>query len=167
MPVTEPRELLLHEMGDLLFCEQTVAKMLPGVIKETTDEFFSDRLMLHLAETETQIEVLNEAFAALSCEPKAEKCPAILGLKKEHDTFVEDESPRSMILDMFNTGAAARVEHYEIAAYSSAIGLADALGETQVCDLLKKNLRQEQAMLGDAEEIASRLSESAIATSSQ
>ena len=90
-------------------------------------------------------------------QPKAEKCPGIEGLKKEHDQFVTDEKPSDDVLDMFLTGAAARTEHYEIAAYTGLITMADALGETDAAKLLGENLKQEKAALKTVTTISEKL----------
>ena len=42
-------------------------------------------------------------------------------------------------------GSAQRVEHYEIAAYGSAIAFAELLDEDQVAGLLRQSLEEEQA----------------------
>jgi len=52
-----------------------------------------------------------QAFAELDEPVKAEKCPGIEGIKKEHDEFVANESPSPQVLDAFLTGAGARTEH--------------------------------------------------------
>ena len=41
---------------------------------------------------------------------------------------------------MFLTGAGARTEHYEIAAYTGLVTMADALGEKDAAKLLRTNL---------------------------
>ena len=73
--------------------------------------------------------------------------PGIEGIKKGHDEFVESESPSPEILDSFLTGAGARAEHYEIAAYEGLITNARAMGEREVERLLSENLEQEKAAL--------------------
>ena len=88
---------------------------------------------------------------------KAEKCPGIEGIKKEHDDFVKDESPSPEILDSFLTGAGSRAEHYEIAAYEGLITTAEALGEEKVADLLKANLADEKEALTTLKTISKRL----------
>jgi ferritin-like metal-binding protein YciE len=70
-----------------------------------------------------------QAFEALGEPAKAEKCPGIEGIKKEHDEFVSNESPSQEVLDAFLTGAGARTEHYEIAAYERLATKAEAMGE--------------------------------------
>ena len=79
-------------------------------------------------------------FETLGETPKAEKCPGIEGIKAEHDAFISEEEPSQEIRDMFLTGAGARTEHYEIAAYSGAITLAKSLGEADAAELLEENL---------------------------
>ena len=75
--------------------------------------------------------------------------PGIEGIKKEHDEFVANESPSPEVLDAFLTGAGARTEHYEIAAYEGLITMADAMGETKVGELLTENLEQEKKALDE------------------
>ena len=55
------------------------------------------------------------------------------------------------------TGAAVRTEHYEIAAYTGLVTMADALGETKASTLLQRNLKQEVAALNKLNRIAKRL----------
>lgn len=160
--MSTPQELFVHELGDILFAEQTIAKMLPKLAKEATDNELVAGFERHLKETEEQIENLKQVFELVGEPVKAEKCPAILGLKEEHDSFVSDESPSPEILDMFDAGTAVRVEHYEIAAYTALIVTAEALGHDKCVTLLQANLKQEQQMLKSAEKIAERLAKQPV-----
>jgi ferritin-like metal-binding protein YciE len=58
---------------------------------------------------------------------------------------------------MFLTGAAARTEHYEMAAYTGLITIAKALGETDAANLLGENLKQERAALETVTTISEKL----------
>jgi ferritin-like metal-binding protein YciE len=71
------------------------------------------------------------------------------------------------MLDAFLTGAAARAEHYEIAAYTGLVSQARALKEREAVDLLKENLRQEKEALGKVETISKRLLKGANGSSSR
>ena len=95
---------------------------------------------------------------------KAEKCPGIEGIKKEHDEFVSNESPSPEVLDAFLTGAGARTEHYEIAAYEGLVTMAEAMGEDEVARLLNENLEQEKKALSKMQTIGKRLAEQGAAT---
>jgi ferritin-like metal-binding protein YciE len=153
----DPRELFLHELGDILYAERTLVKALPKLAQEATDSTLAEAIKHHLAETEEHVANVEKIFELVGETAKAEKCPGIEGIKKEHDEFVSKEQPSSAVLDMFLTGAAARTEHYEIAAYTGMITMADALGETEASKLLGENLKQEQAALKKVTSISEKL----------
>ena len=155
--MSDPRELFVHELGDVLYAEQTLVKALPKLQKEASDEELASGFADHLEETKQHVENLKLAFEELGEPAKAEKCPGIEGIKKEHDEFVANESPTPEVLDAFLTGAGARTEHYEIAAYEGLITMADAMGETKVAELLTENLEQEKNALTTMQKIGKRL----------
>lgn len=139
-------DLLKHELGDLLYAEKTVLKGLKKMSREVKDPTTLERMQQHYAETEQQIQNLERAFEAIGERAKAEKCPGILGLMEEHDEFKKEEEPSREMLEAFDLGSALRVEHYEIAAYTTAIALAKAMGNTECARILNENLAQEVAM---------------------
>jgi ferritin-like metal-binding protein YciE len=156
--MSDPRELFLHELGDLLYVEKTLIKALPQLAEEATDEELRESFESHLEETKQHAANLEEVFEAIGEKPKAEQCPGIDGIKTEHDEFMKEESPSSEVGDLFLTGAGSRAEHYEIAAYTGLITMAQAMGETDAVALLQENLKQEQAALAKLEKAATRLS---------
>ena len=162
--MSDPRELLLHELGDVLYAEQTLVKTLPKLQEEAADEELAQGFGEHLEETRQHVKNLERAFEALGEPAKAEKCPGIEGIKKEHDEFVSNESPSQEILDAFLTGAGARTEHYEIAAYEGLVTMAEATGEDEVARLLNENLAQEKKALRKMQTISKRLAEQGAAT---
>jgi len=165
MSMTDPRELFLHELGDMLFAEQTLVKALPKLAEEAGDEELRMGFEEHLEETKQHVANLEQAFEVIGEPAKAEKCPGIEGIKKEHDEFMKDESPSPEICDMFLTGAGARAEHYEIAAYTGLVTLAKGLGEQDVVELLQENLEQEKRALQKLETVSKRLAQTAKAGS--
>jgi ferritin-like metal-binding protein YciE len=160
--MSDPRELFLHELGDVLYAEQTLVKTLPKLQEEASDEELASGFSDHLEETRLHVENLKLAFEELGEPAKAEKCPGIEGIKKEHDDFVDNESPSPEVLNAFLTGAAARTEHYEIAAYEGLVTMARAMGETEVVRLLNENLEQEKAALKKVQIVGKRLAEEGI-----
>jgi len=155
--MSDPRELFLHELGDVLYAERTLVKALPKLQEEASDEELATGFGEHLEETRQHVKNVEQAFEALGEEVKAEKCPGIEGLKKEHDDFVANESPSQEVLDAFLTGAGARTEHYEIAAYEGLVTMAEAMGEDEVATLLSENLEQEKLALEKMQTIGKRL----------
>jgi ferritin-like metal-binding protein YciE len=146
MAVTELNELLKHELGDLLYAEKTVLKGLKKMSKEVSDPALRERMLQHYDETEQQIANLEQAFETIGAKPRAQKCAGILGLMEEHDEFKSEEEPSKEMLEAFDLGSGLRIEHYEIAAYNTAIALAKSLRNSECAALLTENLRQEVEM---------------------
>ena len=155
----DPRELFLHQLGDVLYAERTLVKMLPTLQEEASDEELAVGFEEHLEQTRQHVKNVEQAFENLSEKPSAEKCSGIDGIKKEHDDFVAEESPSQDVLDSFLTGAGARTEHYEIAAYEGLVTMAEAMGETEVAGLLTENLEQEKEALEKLKTIGKRLAQ--------
>ena len=110
-------------------------------------------------ETRQHVKNIELAFEQLGEEPSAEQCPGIDGIKMEHDDFVSKESPSQDVLDSFLTGAGSRTEHYKIAAYEGLVTMAEAMGETDVVELLTQNLEQEKVALEKLQTIGKRLAQ--------
>jgi ferritin-like metal-binding protein YciE len=157
--MSDPRELFLHELGDVLYAERMLVKALPTLHEEAADEELAKGFADHLEETHQHVKNVEQAFEALGEKAKAEKCPGIEGIKQEHDDFVANESPSQEVLDAFLTGAGARTEHYEIAAYEGLVTMADAMGEDDVATLLRENLEEEKTALRKMQAIAKRLAQ--------
>jgi ferritin-like metal-binding protein YciE len=155
--IATPRELFLHELGDILYVERKLSdEVLPKLIGEVQDDELRKGLESHLEETRQHVTNVEQVFDSLGEEPQAEKCVGFEGLKKEHDQLLEEAG--SDLVDLVDTGAAARTEHYEIAAYEGLIPMARALEEREAVGLLEENLKQEKQALREVESVAKRLS---------
>ncbi|MGH3048337.1 MAG: ferritin-like domain-containing protein [Gaiellaceae bacterium] len=155
--IQTPRELFLHELGDILYVERKLSdEVLPKLIGEVQDDELRKGLESHLEETRQHVTNVEQVFDALGEEPQAEKCIGFEGLKKEHDQLLKEAAPD--LVDLVDTGAAARTEHYEIAAYEGLIPMARALDEREAVGLLEENLKQEKEALREVESVAKRLS---------
>lgn len=155
--ITNPRELFLHELGDILYVERKlVDEVLPRLIDEVQDEELRTGLESHLEDTRGHVQNVEKVFAELGETPKAETCIGFEGLKKEHDQLVRQATPE--LIDSVDLGAAARTESYEIAAYEGLRRMAKGLGEDRAVDLLDRNLAEEKEALRLVEKIATRVS---------
>ena len=159
--ITSPRELFVHELGDILCVERKLAdETLPKLISEVQDDEFRDALESHLDQTRGHVANVEQVFELLGEEPSAEKCLAFEGLRAEHDKMLEETS-RDLI-DSVDLGAAARTENYEIAAYEGLRRMAKALGEDKAVDLLDSNLKEEKDALRLVEKISTRVSNESV-----
>jgi ferritin-like metal-binding protein YciE len=155
--ITTPRELFLHELGDILYVERAlVEEVLPKLIGEVQDDEFRNGLEKHLEQTRQHVANVESVFESLDEEPEVEPCLGFEGLKKEHEKMVSETA--SPLIDLVDVGAAARTENYEIAAYESLRRMAKGLGEEKAVDLLDTNLKDEKETLREVERIATRLS---------
>ena len=150
--ITTPRELFLHELGDILYVEEKLAReVLPQLINETQHDEFRKGLEKHLNETRTHVQKVKQVFETLGETPETEECIGFEGLKREKEKMTSEIS--ESLIDSVNTGAAARTEHYEIAAYTGLIEMARALGEQDVVNMLDENLKQEKEALRKVESV--------------
>ena len=137
-------DVLLDEMRDLYSAENQLVKALPKMAKGANDPSVKSLLKNHLEETKNQVVRLRDAFGILGKKPTGQHCNGMEGLIEEgQDALEKDEEGANK--DLGICGASSRVEHYEIAGYTTAIGLAKALGQKEVVGLLNENLQEEVA----------------------
>jgi ferritin-like metal-binding protein YciE len=149
-------ELFTHELADMLDAERKILEALGEQIEETSNEQLQKAFEAHRAQTEKQVERLEECFQELGEEPEETECAGIKGLIEEHDTMKE-EDPSEDILDVFNVAAATKVERYEISAYESLIRLADMMEHKKVSRLLNQNLKEEEQTLKKMQGFATKI----------
>ena len=155
--ITTPRELFLHELGDILWVEEKLeGEVLPQLMEEAQNPELKKGLEAHLQATRGHVENLEQAFEKLGEEPRAEECIGFIGLRKEHDQLSEETSLE--LVDFVVAGAAARTEHYEVAAYDSLIAMARGLGEKDVIPLLEANVKEDRETLHEIEKLTRHLS---------
>ncbi|HEU5452746.1 MAG TPA: DUF892 family protein [Terriglobales bacterium] len=151
------RELFVHELQDMLDAERKLVKALGEQAQESTRPDCQKAFSQHQQQTAKQAERLQEVFSILGEQPEETECKGIKGLIEEHDSFKEEE-PAPDLLDMFNVGAAVKVERYEMSAYESLIRLARELGlSTKAARLLNQNLKEEQQTLKKVEMLSRKL----------
>jgi ferritin-like metal-binding protein YciE len=154
--ISTPRDLFLHELGDILYVERKlVNEVLPKLIGEVQDKQFRTGLERHLEQTRGHITNVEQVFDELGEQAHEEECVGFEGLKNEQEKLVSEASDD--LIDLVNTGAAARTEHYEIAAYSGLIEMARALGEQNAVSLLDENLKEEKETLREVESVEKTL----------
>jgi ferritin-like metal-binding protein YciE len=150
-------ELLLDELRDIYRAELQILKSLPAMAAFASTPALREALEGHIAETHQQVSRLEVAFAELGIAARGRRCKGMEGLIEECKDIME-EGGDDAILDAGLLGAVQRVEHYEIAAYRSAMTHAELLGESRVVSLLQTSLEEEQA----ADQKLSRIAEADV-----
>ena len=138
-------DLLLSELRDILHAEKQLTKALPKMAEAARFDQLRELFEQHLGETETQIERINECFELLGKSARAKPCKGMMGLVEEgQEIIAEGEEKEDAVADLALIGAAQRVEHYEIAGYTTARNLAQQLRHSAIVGLLSKSLAEEE-----------------------
>lgn len=150
-------ELFVHELTDMLDAEQKLVEALGTQAEESSRPDLQKAFQSHQQQTQKQVERIQQCFDLLDEDAEETECKGIAGIIAEHDTFKEEEDPSEDLMDIFNVGAAAKVESYEIAAYESLINLAQQLEQTKIERLLNQNLKEEQQTLKKMQSFVKKL----------
>lgn len=135
--------VLVDELKDLYNAENQLAKALPKMAKGASSPELKELFTEHLEETKGQVERLKQIFEMLGQKPTGKVCKAMQGLVEEGKEQLENNE-EGATKDVCIAGAALRVEHYEIAGYTAAIAIAEALGHDEIVELLTENLNEEE-----------------------
>jgi ferritin-like metal-binding protein YciE len=150
------KDLLEDEIKDLYSAEKQLTKAIPKMAKGSNDPALQEAFEDHLKETQSQVTRLEEVATLLKIKPTGKKCMGMEGCIKEGGEALEEEGDET-ILDLGIIGAGSRVEHYEMAGYKTAIGLAERLNATKVVSLLQQSLAEEQGAEQKLRKIAASL----------
>jgi len=139
------QELLLDQLRDILHAEKQLLKALPKMAKAARSGQLQQLFEIHLQETEAQVDRLNESLRILGSAARAKPCKGMMGIVEEGQEVIEESKGKDdAAADLALVGAAQRVEHYEIAGYSTARNLAQQLHHSAVVQLLSKSLSEEE-----------------------
>jgi len=140
------REFFIHGLTDIYDAEQQLVEALGELAEDSNQAQLKKAFESHRAQTEKQVERLQQCFELLGEQPEQTECHGIRGIIQEKRTFMKEE-PSPDLIDVFNVGGAIKTELYEVAEYESWIDLAKELGENKVAKLLGQTLKEEQSTL--------------------
>jgi ferritin-like metal-binding protein YciE len=138
-------ELLVSQMRDLYDAEKRLTKAIPKLGKAAANDELRAALEHHLEETEGHVSRLEQAFQRLGEAAKAKPCAGMRGIIEEGNEHANEDYDDDALRDAAIIGSAQRVEHYEIAAYGTAIAHARLLGRNEIANLLEASLAEEKA----------------------
>lgn len=143
MKLESLHDALVHELRDLYSAEKQLTKALPKMAKAASNLELASGFELHLEETQEHVNRLEALFEQLDISPGREKCAGMEGLIKEGEKLLKEDAPPG-VADALLICAAQKVEHYEIAAYGSAISFAELLQLEDVAQVLRETLEEEK-----------------------
>jgi len=139
----ELQDLFHDTLKDIYFAEKKILTALPKMAKAAQHEELASAFEKHEAETEGQVERLEQVFEEIDAKPQGKTCKAIMGIIEEGQEIMK-EYKGAPALDAGLLAAAQAVEHYEISRYGTLITWAEELGLTRAAKLLKETLNEEE-----------------------
>lgn len=142
--MTNLHDAFIDELRDTYDAEKQLLKALSKLARASSSEDLRSAFESHRAETEGQIDRLEQVFASLDEKARGKHCDGIAGIIEEGKSIMEEDFDESA-MDACLIAAGQRAEHYEMAAYGTLIAWAKAMGHDEAVDLLQQNLDEEKA----------------------
>ena len=165
MPATQvsnPRDLLVLLLGELLFVERRLAdSVLEQIAFAVSDGDLRTVLEEHRVQTKRHAERIENVFRTIGVAPTSNLSRPFESAVAQHDelqTAVND----STLADVFHAQAALHTEHWEIAAYTTVITLAESLDLGDALEPLRDSLEDEVRARDDLAQAIARLTRHAI-----
>jgi ferritin-like metal-binding protein YciE len=143
MKMENLHDLFLHELKDVYDAEHQLVEALPKMAEKATDMDLKQAFVKHLDETQNHVRRLERVFNHLGENAERKTCKAMQGIVKEAQDMMKEQ----MSDDVMNAaliGMAQKSEHYEITTYGSLATYSELMGHTQVTQLLRENLSEEE-----------------------
>jgi ferritin-like metal-binding protein YciE len=137
------QEVFAHELNDLRSAEEQLVEALPKMAGAASSGELRKAFENHLLETRGHLERIEELLTANGIAKTTAVCKGMKGLIEEGAEVVKTRGD-DMAKDAALIAAAQRVEHYEIAAYGTAVTLAGQLDLDDAKDTLDQTLDEEE-----------------------
>jgi ferritin-like metal-binding protein YciE len=155
LSISNPRDLVVQQLGELLYVERRLAD---SVIQSLADAVRDDELRTileqHRDQTKEHVLRIETAFRRLEVAPTSNRCAQLDAAVDQHDELAPSiVGPR--LADLSHAQAALQVEHWEMAAYRGLLPLVS----TEVQQALRPTLDEEgqaaKALVGAIDRLAS------------
>jgi len=162
MPLASLKDLYFDELADLYDAEMQIIRTLPRLAEAARARELREALKKHGDQSRLHLERLDLIFTHWGERPRSRPCVGLAGIVQEADNRLNQDATDD-VRDAAIIGSARRMEHYEIAAYSSARGYARQLNRLDEARLLQETLSEE----GRADHCLSDLAEAQIKADAQ
>lgn len=153
MSLTDLKSVFEHDLKDVYSAEKQLVEALPILAKAASSSKLQKAIENHLEVTKEHLSRVEEIGKDLGITVTGHTCEGMKGLIKEGDSIMKD-GKSGPALDAALIGAAQRVEHYEMAAYGTAVAHAKELGHTAAAKKLQKTLDEESKANEELTDIA-------------
>ncbi len=136
-------DLFSDTLKDIYYAEKRILKTLPKMAKAAESPKLKKGFEKHLAQTEGQVERLEQVFKICGQPARGKRCDAIEGIIAEGESIIK-EFKGTPALDAGLISSAQAVEHYEITRYGTLRRWAEVLGMRNAAALLERTLKEEE-----------------------
>jgi ferritin-like metal-binding protein YciE len=143
MAIQSMQDLMLEELRELYSAERLALRSYPRLRKSLQTQSLREAVEQHTEQTKGQVERLERVFELLEQRPRAKTCHAMQGLLEEAQEHAKSDLPAEL-LEVQLIADLQKVEHFEIAAYGSAVAHARALGMDEAAEQLEATLGEER-----------------------
>ena len=152
MPITL-RDLFIDALRDAYSTEQLLLTALPEMAKAAKARELTADLEAHIQTTKGQVARLAKLFEELGEAPEGRVSLPMESLVTESQKLAQ-QGMAPGLLDAALIASAHKIAHYEMAAYGSLCGYAEALGHDGAAKLLRASLSEEKKFDAGLSEIA-------------
>ena len=140
-----PEEIFSFKLGAALKMEQELVDVLGELEEHAQRDEIKQALAQRREQTRQHVVNVEQCFKLLGEEIDDSPCPVISAMAKEGKAT--SKKTDDSLVDAIVLVAATESEHYEIAVYETLVTNAEARGATEVAQLLRENLKQEEHAL--------------------
>ena len=142
MAIASLKDLYFDELSGLYDAEMQMIRALPRLAEAARAPELREALRKHGDESRLHLERLELIFTHWGERRRVKSCSGLAGIVQEADDRMNQEATDDA-RDAGIIGVAQRIEHYEIAAYSSARTYARLLSRLDEARLLQETLDEE------------------------
>lgn len=154
MAMNDLHELFVHKLAQQYYVEQELVETLDEMARHTTNDRMSQGFADHRDETRTQVQRLEDVFAALDRPAEARESAVLDGLEAERSEL-ESEIEDDELLNMVYLNAGMMTERIEMTAYEGLATIAEQLElGNDVQTPLESNYDEEKSAYRELETMA-------------
>lgn len=146
------KDLFLEELHGIYSAEEQLVKFLPELIQGADFPELQEAFALHLQETKEQVARIKKIFGISKVAP-AGRNSSMEEIVDECREVLQNYE-KSITRDAALIAKAQKIEHYEVAAYTTLCSLAKELDLHTIKDLLKETLDEENKAVRKLNKIA-------------
>jgi ferritin-like metal-binding protein YciE len=159
--MTKLRILFFNKLADMYDAERRIIKALPKLAEAATCDRLKAAFLSHLEETKQHAVRIKQIFKELGEKPRGRKCTATIGLLKEGEKAVAENTGQPT-LNAALVSIGQKVEHYEIASYGCLYEWARLLKYYPAAQIIEEILTQERTCDDTLKEMAAEKNQQAI-----